>query len=190
MRKVLSLAALLAAAGSTAMWAADQAINVGATVAPFCSFNAPGTFPSTQNATPGSSSIGSATINIANPTTPLGIMQTWAFTFHVSATCNNIAEIRLSTLRGGLKDPTHVGTAPGFINRFDYIAQASFDGGGPAILETNGTAGAISDPPPSYTTVPHTGTVLVQVNRVMNTTAPLMAGSYTDTLTVSLLPQP
>ena len=184
------LGLLAAAAVPSVMGAADQSIGVNATVAKFCKLNAPGSFATTPNTSPAGSSLGSSTINIVNPISALGIMQSWGFTFEVNATCNGVAEIKLTTLRGGLKDPAHTSTAPGFINRFDYIAQASFDGGGPAILETNGTAGAVSDPPPSYTNVPNTGNVLVQVNRIMNTSAPLMAGSYSDTLTISLIPQP
>lgn len=188
--KMRFLAGLLAtAAVPGVMWGADQQINVGASVAPFCKYNGPGSFKSSPNMAPVSSSLGSATINIVNPTSPLGIMQHWAFTFEVNATCNVVSEIKLTTLRGGLKDPSHTGKASGFINRFDYVAQATFDGGGPAILTTDGTAGAFSDPPPNLTTAPHTGDVLVQVSRIMDTSAPLMAGSYSDTLTISLIPQ-
>lgn len=171
-------------------WAADQSINIGANVAKFCQFNAAPTIPASLNITSGSLGTATSTVSITTPTSALGVMQPWSFTFTINATCNHISELKLTTLNGGLKDLTHGSLAPGFINRFDYTASASFDGAGPALLITSGTPGAASMPPPQLTTAPWSNLVTLHVNGLPNTTAPLMAGNYADTLILSLLPQP
>ncbi len=187
MRKIFALAAVLAAAGSTAMWAADQQITLNATVPKFCKYNAAGFFDSFPNTTPGASVPGTSVISITNPVNTSGIMQNWGFTFKVNGTCNAISNLELTTQNGGL---TTASSAPGFVNRFDYTAQVSFDGAGPATIpSTNGTPGASSIAPPHPTTGAHVGDVVLQVTGLPNIAQPVLGGFYTDTLTITLTPQ-
>jgi hypothetical protein len=170
-----------------------EQITLGSTVLGTCTFTAAPTVTAATNASvAGLATPTATTMNIGTPTDGTGIMQGWAFTMHLNASCNQIANLRLTSVSGGLKDPDHPPGAPppGFLKRFDYGATVSFDGAPSAfLLPTNGTPGVTSIPNLDLTTVPYSGVAELHVTGLPDTSHPVMAGHYTDTLKVSLIPQ-
>lgn len=171
--------------------AADSSINLSSNVIGYCSFDAAPTFPAATNVSPSALTPTSSLVTIATPTDALGIMQFWKFTLKIDGTCNVVGDLRLSSEKGGLKDPAHgVGPPPtGFIKRFDYFASVDFDGAGPVSIPATSGSPISSSPSPEYTTGPFSGVATLHVTGVQNTSGPLLAGSYTDVLTISLIPQ-
>jgi hypothetical protein len=115
-------------------------------------------------------------------------MQDFAFDFVVTAKCNAPSQIQLKTLNGGIRDTSlPVLPPPGFLNRIDYSAHASWDGASPTTLVTDGDPGDMS--PLRLASGPFSGSVTVTVGAQLNQSSPLVAGSYTDTITIMLNPQ-
>jgi hypothetical protein len=188
--KMRFLVGLLATAAVPGVIWGSEGIVIGANVAKFCQFNTVPTFDNPINTSAKSLGVSASTIIIDEPTSPTGLMQTWRFSMKISGTCNHSSEVKLTTLRGGLIDETHTGTAFGFVNRFDYRATAAWDSAGLAELVTTGVAGASSSPPPSVAKAPHIGNVEVHVTALTPLpTSPVMAGAYSDILMVTLTPQ-
>ncbi len=187
----MSRVAMLGVAGiAMAMPASAEQVNLTATVLGSCQFVAAPTIPSSTNISVGSLSPTASVLTIPQPTGPGGIMQFWKFTLQVNGTCNKVSELKLSSQGGGLKDPNQLGApAPGFVNRFDYFASAGFDGAGPVSFPTTNGAPVSSTPTPEFTTAPFSGLATVFVTGVPNTSGPVMAGNYSDTLVLSLIPQ-
>jgi hypothetical protein len=189
--RVILLGLAGAAILPTLAGATEQNVNLSANVVGFCTFSAP-TIPASANITPGILTPTASTVTLTTPTNALGIMQSWLFTMAINGTCNKVANVKLTSQNGGLKDSAHPpGPAPsGFIKRFDYTASVSFDGAPPALLlPTNGTPGVTSIPSSDLTTGPFTGTATLHVNGLPDVSSPLIAGNYSDTLTLSLIPQ-
>ena len=168
--------------------AADQTINLTANAPKFCKFDANPTFNNFDNFTVVSSSTSSSVLNVTTPTNPLGVMNEAGFTFAVQATCNFPSTVVMTTLNGGLKDPSPEPIGSGtFLRRIDYHATATWDSAGVSNLYTDGSANKSSTPRSAAT--PHTGLLAASITFNPNTSAPLAAGDYTDTLRISLTPQ-
>lgn len=182
------LAGVSLAAVTAAALAADQTINLTADVPKFCKFDAVPTFSALNNVSVGSASTSASVINVTTATTATGQMNNAGFSFSIQATCNTSSQVILTTQSGGLKDPSPEPVASGtFLNRIDYLTTTTWDGAPLGIFSTNGTALASSSP--QAAPGPHTGLLALNLGFIQNTTAPLAAGDYTDTLRISLTPQ-
>ncbi len=158
------LAALLAVAGG-AVQAADQNIVIGALVTGSCTVNGAG--PSD-----------SATIDVTSgnvDTTPI------VKTYPVS--CNAPATATLTSVSDGLGGPA---AASGFENHINYTAGTT---GFVTIVGTATTSGVTANHLLGSNTTPGASAtpVNVQINPAANVDA-LVAGSYSDTLTLSINP--
>lgn len=181
------LAGFAVAACPAVAMAADQNINLTAEVPRFCKFDGVPQFGALTNFTVGSIGMASSTINMSSATNASGLMNDASFRVRIAATCNFASNISLASINGGLKDSTPEAVVSGtFLNRIDYRAGLS-EWGSAGLVEfiTSGTPTSVSAGAAS----PHAGDVVVLVHLEQNTTAPLAAGDYTDTLRISLTPQ-
>lgn len=178
MRKYLG--AVLAAAAfftSTAANAqtATQDINLDATVNGICTIAGVATGVTDT-----------ATINI-NPdasvdTTPV----TPVNSPYASVACNGPSDLQVSSLNGALTGPTSVA---GFDNIINYTATATWNAVNASIdTTTNPASGATETGTASPVATAHTGNLDVSITPAPNTD-PLLVGSYTDTVTITLTPQ-
>jgi hypothetical protein len=183
--------AAIAAALPVTVEATDSDISLTSEVDGYCSFDAAPSFPSITNVAPSALTPTSSLITISTPTDSGGMMQFWKFSLKIDGTCNIVGDLRLTSEKGGLKDPAHGAGPPptGFIKRFDYFASVDFDGAGPVSIPTTAGTPVSSSPSPEYTTGPYSGEATLHVTGVVNSAGPLLAGSYTDVLTISLIPQ-
>jgi hypothetical protein len=184
--KRLSMLLLAGAAVIPAFaWAADQNINLTANVTKFCVFTAVPGFTNPVNAS-GVASLGTSTVAITNGATSAGIMNDFAFTFTANATCNAPSKFHLTSIGNGLKNGSVA--VPGFLNVINYQASGKFNNGIASQLTTNGAAGPLVSVDRATATA-ISGSVVVDFNASLNTAAPLLAGTYTDTLRLTLTPQ-
>lgn len=182
------LAGLALAACPAVVMATDQNINLTADVPKFCKFDAVPTFGSLNNVSVGSASTSASVINVSTATNATGIMNNAGFAFSLQATCNTSSQVVLTTQNGGLKDASPEPVVSGtFLNRIDYLTTTVWDGAPLGIFSTNGTAMASSTP--QLAPGAHTGVLALNLGFILNTSAPLAAGDYTDTLKISLTPQ-
>jgi hypothetical protein len=155
--------------------AATQDINISATVSSACTIN---------NAAAGSAD--TAVI----PITAAGLVNTAPITPtnapYANVACNGPSNLQLTSLSGGVKNAT---TASGFANIIDYTASATWHSV-TATIDTSTTAGAAGSE--SGTAQPvataFSGSLTVSITPLANT-LPLVQGSYTDTLRITLTPQ-
>ncbi len=172
----------------TIAWATDQNINLTASVPKFCKFDSVQPISGDVNIGTTSLGIASSTVNILNAASATGLMQDFAFTFNATATCNAPSQLVISSINGGMKDATPTPVSSGvFLNRIDYLASAKWAGSAAAAITTSGTP--VTSSPPRLVSSAKTGSVVVDVTANLNTSAPLAAGDYTDTLRISLTPQ-
>jgi len=174
MKKLMMTAASAAilAVGAGAAQATDQNINLNATVTGFCTIGG---------------SLTPTTINQSIPTTTTGDVVTTPINVALGAVvCNKASDVTLSSLKGGVFSAT---SAPsGFQNRINYTASvsaptaASVNANATAVTPTAGatasTGGATSDPAVNVTITP-----------TLNVDPLVAATDYSDTLTVSIVPQ-
>lgn len=187
MQKIIAVGLALAAIPAVS-WATDQTINLTANVPKFCKFDANPTIGSLNNVSVVSSSTSASVINVTTATSPTGLMNNAGFNFNIQATCNYPSQVVMTSLNGGLKDSTPEAAVGGtFLRRIDYSVLATWDSAPLGIFQTSGTAGASSSPQRAPTA--HTGPLNVAVGFILNQSAPLAAGDYTDTLKISLMPQ-
>ena len=187
MLKKIAVGVTLAALPAVS-WATDQNINLTASVQKFCKFDSVQPISGDVNIGSTSLGLGASTVNIQSAANATGVMQDFAFTFTAAATCNSPSQIVISSINGGLKDATPTPVSSGlFLNRIDYIASAHWATAPVAGITTSGTP--VSSSPPRLVNTAKTGAVTVDVSAVVNTSAPLAAGDYTDTLRISISPQ-
>jgi hypothetical protein len=169
--------------------ATEQEVELTATVSGYCSFGTP-TIDPTFNVTPGATSPTVSNASISVPTGAGGVMADWGFTLTMNGTCNKTSLLQLASVKGGLKDPGHTTPAPlGFVNRFDYHATVSAPGIGPVDLpETSGTPISSPPPPPGLSAGLFSKTISLTVSGDPDPGI-VMAGSYSDALIISLVPQ-
>jgi hypothetical protein len=173
--RVLAAIAALAAmhAVSSDAEAASQIITLSATVPGYCTVGG------------GPSSTTSATV----PITALDLPNTAAIpvTGLGAVVCNENTQLTLTTTNGGLTGPAAVA---GFSNRIDYTASATYGSGATSTtqaLTTNGTAGA-SAGPSTASTMGASNSQSFTVTVTPIAASPLLAGLYSDTLTVLFTP--
>jgi hypothetical protein len=106
---------------------------------------------------------------------------------YANAVCNTPSNLQLTSQNGAVTTASAVTGLQNFIN---YSASASFSGAS-ASLDTAGNPGASGSesgsPSPTSGNTP-TGTLSVTITPEINT-GRLVAGGYTDTLTISIIPQ-
>lgn len=169
MKKLIMTAAIL---GLTATGAAatDQDITLNATVTSFCSLN--GSTANGSVATP---------VSIAVAGGVPGAVTAGSNTFAV--VCNASSNVSLSSLNQGLTTGGSA-TAP-FANKINYTATASGFAAGTLNTASAATTGNIGVTGASATDL----TVDVTAPALPSGTSYLVPGSYTDTLTVRVVPQ-
>lgn len=107
---------------------------------------------------------------------------------YANVACNTPSNLQLTSQNGAVKTGTT--PVPGFLNLIDYAAVASFSGAN-ATLNTAalpGAAGPEAGTPAATTGTTPTGTLAVTITPQSNA-SPLLAGSYQDTLRVTITPQ-
>jgi hypothetical protein len=166
-----------------------QQIVIGANATKYCSFSADGAFSGLDNIGVDSTARPTSIVHVQNPVTAGGFMREASFTFLIQTTCNAPSEFRLRTLNGGMKNPAPTPVSGSWLSRIDYSAHVTLPAlaGATSSLNTNGLAGAQS----SLRTygVPYSGQLQVTFETIDNLTAPLVAGNYSDTLTIAVNPQ-
>lgn len=165
----VALATLAATvAGQSAAWAqsATQNITLNATVADFCSIAGAATGGSvTRTITVTNGTVNTSALPVVNV---------------ASVACSKVSDVTLSTTNTGLTGPAAV---PSFQNAIHYTANASFSGATPSLNTGSATTATAA------TSGAATGTLTVNITPNANA-SPVVPGSYTDTLVVTLAPQP
>jgi hypothetical protein len=187
---MLGLAGGALVLSSTAM-SAGQEVTVSADVQRFCRFDGSPTIDATNNMIEVSSSPTGSVVQVAPGSIVDGLQNPsgHGFAFVSHATCNSPSKITMTTARGGVKHDTIGSPPPGFRSNINYSASVFWGGFTPlGGIVTIGTAGAHSLPNPALSGAPREGTLTVSLFFVPDT-VPLVAGNYTDTLTVSVEPQ-
>jgi hypothetical protein len=178
MRGLISVAVLVCApVGMEVALAqtATQDINISATVNSACTIN---------NAATGTADTAVIPITAAGNVNTASITPTNAP--YANVACNAPSNLQLTSLNGGVKNAT---TASGFTNIINYTASATWHGV-TATIDTSTTAGATGSE--SGTAEPvataFSGSLSVSITPLSNS-LPLVQGSYTDTLRITLTPQ-
>ena len=146
---------------------ATQNINLNATVADYCTIGGV-TSPAAMT----------RSISVSN-----GIVSTAAVTPAISVAnvvCSKISNVALTSTNTGLTGPASV---IGFQNVIHYTAAASFGGATPTLVTSAGTSAT------SATSGASNGALTVTITPTLNG-SPMVAGAYSDTLVVTLTPQP
>lgn len=144
---------------------ATQNINLNATVADYCTIS------------------GAATAADVNRTVTVtgGVVSTTALTqvSVANVACSKVSDLKLETTNTGLTGPAAAG---GFQNVIHYTAAASFNGANPSLDTSSATTATAA------TSGASNGTLTVDITPQANTN-PMVAGSYSDVLVVTLTPQ-
>lgn len=178
MRRTIIAATAIAATSAALLGAvargADQDLQISATVPGYC------TIGGTHNPTKLTTSI---------PVSPTGTVDTSLQTFTVnSVVCNTPTSLTATSMRGGVKSATKVGTS-GFTNIINYKGTATF-GTAKSTINTGSQKGATG--PETGSTATTTGATSGDLTITIlpdQPTSPLALGSdYWDTLRVDLVP--
>jgi hypothetical protein len=173
MKKLLISAAALAAMATGAM-ATDQTITLNATVAPFCSID-------------GNTSSPQANANLVPITVVNGIPTAVAAQpASMAIVCNKASNVSMTSTNQGVKSSTAPATAAPFSNKINYVATASGFASGTLTTSSAATTGNIPVSGASAATL----NVAISAPTVAGGTYLYAASDYTDTLTVSIVPQP
>ncbi len=185
MRKLLIATAFLMGSTAAAMAAdsASSSISLSGTVAETCYI--------TSSAPQSHTYTGSG--SLADATTAVIRTQNQDFTFGDSY-CNAAFKMKLSSANGAITSSNNgVGTATGdFASFVNYTAEAKFDSttASSVILDTSSAAGigSIETATSSETAGAERGTlnVNVSIDGTQQSGNPLLAGTYSDTLTVTI----
>ncbi len=175
MKKLMMTAAALAlmAAGAGKAMAADQAINIGATVTSFC----------TIGGSTGSYAAALATIPTSNGNVTPGVISVAMG----DIVCNNGADVKLSSSNGAVYTSA---TAAGFQNFINYTATTTGITNPASVTagDIDGSAGpAINGAPATNSGAFTASPVGVNITPTANS-LPLIAGAYSDVLTLTVTP--
>ena len=181
MRKLLRVAALAAVVivDSGAVIAADQAVQIDATVNGFCTIG--GTVASAALVTLNLGSFGASGIGPANAATAnMG-----------RVICNTASNVTLSSAKSALLVGAGAAAVPGLQNYISYnattvafpAAQATF-----AATSATGVAAAGTGTTVAQAGAFNSNSIQITITPVLNL-APLLAGAYQDTLTMTVVPQ-
>lgn len=181
MRKMMMAAATAAVLGlfsgaAHAQGVATQNVNLTATVGGYCTIDGAAT-----------GTVRSATVPVANGVVTPGNLTIGGTSGSVICTSN--AKVQLTTTNAGLTNS--VAAADPFVNKIHYTATATYNG----TTETINTATATAGAPTAGTTTTagaQTGSPLdLAVNITPTPSGKFLAnGTFTDTLVVTLSPQP
>jgi hypothetical protein len=152
----------------------SRAVTVNGTVAKYCTINGVAT-GTTDTATIPVSALGAVTTSVINRS-------------YANVLCNVTSNVQLSSANGAVR----IVTSPpsGFTNQINYSSTASFSGAN-AVFDTSSNpaaTGAESGGTSTTTSALPTGTLAVTITP-QATAQPLLPGSYSDVLTVSIIPQ-
>ena len=170
---VLAAAALLSTTAANAQ-TATQDITITATVAGLCTVNglATGTTDTATITVDANADVDTAVVAPANSP-------------YASVACNGPSDLQVSSANGALTGPAAVA---GFDNIIDYSATATWNAVDASIDTTTAPGSGATETGASAAVTAHTGNLSVAITPIANTN-PLLAGGYTDTLTVTLTPQ-
>lgn len=169
-----SLAAILIGGTAAQAQTATQAITLNATVPHLCTVG---------NAAAGTTYVQTVPINASGSVNTSAIVLNGA-TFATVA-CNSAAKLQLTSTNNGIT--TGATAVSGFAGVINYSASATWDST-TASITTNGGAAPLTGTISSATAGANSGTLSVTITPTANA-SPLLTGSYTDTLTLSLIPQ-
>lgn len=155
---------------------ATQDINITATVTKACTVN------NTATGTPGTATI---PVSVAGAVNIAAITPTGSPFANVA--CNAPSNLQLTSLNGAVKNATAPGT--GFTNLIDYSASATWNSVTATINTStvSGATGAEAGTAQAVATA-NSGNLTVSISPIANA-SPLITGTYTDTLRVTLTPQ-
>lgn len=171
---VAGVASALACPSLVLAQTATQDVQITATVNPVCTIN---------NSPTGGAS------NVIIPVSAAGAVNTGTLTPSgspfASVACNAPANLQLTSQSGGVRTTaTGVG---GFVGRIDYTASANWN----SVTATINTSGATTGPfagTAAGVGTAFSGPLTVSITPIANA-QPLLAGNYTDTLHITLMPQ-
>lgn len=103
---------------------------------------------------------------------------------YANVACNAPSDLQLTSLSGGVVNAT---TASGFANVIEYTASATWHGVTATVDTASGGGAPISGAAEPVSTA-FSGSMTVTITPAANT-LPLVQGSYTDTLRITLTPQ-
>jgi hypothetical protein len=172
----VAVAALCGSQAANAQ-AAQQDINITATVTKACTVN------NVAVGTP----VGTAVI----PVSLAGVVNTAAIvptgSPFANVACNAPSNLQLTSLSGGVKNAT--APASGFTNIIDYTASATWNAVTATVnTSTVATAVAAEAGTAQAVATANSGNLTVSITPIANA-LPLIVGSYSDTLRVTLTPQ-
>ena len=178
MKNRLISAALVAASAVCATSAfaqtAQQDINISATVAGYCRISGA--------ATP-------AALNATVPVSTVGVVDTTDIPFTIpGVVCNTAADLRAASQSGGVKSGASV--TAGFSNIINYTGEAKLGTTTSTInTATTTTAIGVEQGNIAPTSGAYTGDLNIKITP-QSATDPLVAGSYSDTMRVTITPIP
>jgi len=177
------LASVTYAAGS-----GETHIGIKARTYPGCSFSSASTALASQNMTLASSGIASSTVAITEMVDDAtATLKAASIQLSLRASCNIPHRITLISAQGGLEsDSENTSLNGAFLGKVGYQATAQWGSQGTTLI-TNGTPGQRSDAPAIVG--PRAGDVNIEIKidgTNNDTTLPVLAGSYSDTLTVHI----
>ncbi len=177
MKRVVGFTAVAAAllmTGSQAYADASKNVDITANVGRYCNITAGGTGNLSAEVTfTDDGTVDTNYINLAG----------------TSVTCNSPYNMQVTSQNGGLKRPGEI--PGGFSNVIDYTGIASF-GGLESFVDTSVNEGANNAEynPPVANDTAAAGPLGISIRpQLASTTAPLVAGAYSDTLQVTIAPQ-
>lgn len=189
----LAGAAALLMAPSADGLGAGQSVQLSAKVEKFCKYTGISIPPGAlNNMAVDSSSLSASTLHVLTPVGSNGRLQTAGFQLTLGTQCNASSRVRLTTAHGGLTPAVPVVINPTqFANKINYSATAFYNGFlAVAGLDTTDSTPPGTSSPPSFTL---SGPLINQIKLLFAIdsapTTIVAAGTYSDTLTVTLEPQ-
>lgn len=162
LKKLMTTAAILAMASAPAM-AADQEINLSATVTSFCT-------------------VGTVDIDSFDFSVTDGDVDTTPSVHEIPVTCNGTSSVSIQSDEGGLNGPA---ATPGFDHIINYTAETSgyvtIAAGSTATTPTVGVAEPLGSAAGGASATPLTVTITPIAN-----SDPILAGNYDDILRVTI----
>jgi hypothetical protein len=185
----LAATAVVLCAAPASVLAVNQNINLGTSAEPFCRFDSDSVFSALGNVGVDSTARPTSVVHIENPADSNGYMRDANFTYQIVSTCNTPSRFQLTSQNGGLTNPTPTPTSGSWLNRIDYSAHITLpgNGGSTGSLITTGVPGATS--PLRFNGTLYSGNLQLTFQVTQNLSAPLLAGNYSDVLTIAVNPQ-
>lgn len=195
----LAVAASLVAGPVFAQANASNNLSMGGTSPDVCLIRAAPTAPSTTNASLTGANAGAGTVAITTLASAANAtLQAAAITLNFSAMCNNAHSITLTSTNGGLQNAaavenTVLAGSTNFIRKVGYTVGYTWGaqtGGGFTFLNDTGVggSGALSAPATSTPLVingANDGSLVMTINVAAVANTPVVAGGYSDTLTLA-----